>query len=43
MDVSEDRITCPVCDYEFVKRPSNTRWIAIILFMLFVLYLIYGH
>ncbi|HEX6223781.1 MAG TPA: hypothetical protein VFZ52_05195 [Chryseolinea sp.] len=40
MEVDADSKFCPICNYQFTTRPSHIRWAAIILVVIFLLYLI---
>lgn len=40
MEVDAKSKTCPVCQYEFTRQSSPVRWIALLLVLLFVLYII---
>lgn len=40
MDVDGKSKVCPICNYEFVGQPAGVRWIALLLFALFLTYLI---
>lgn len=40
MEVEAKSKTCPVCGYEFAEYSSSYKWIAILLVVLFLLYLV---
>jgi RNA polymerase subunit RPABC4/transcription elongation factor Spt4 len=40
MQIDADSKVCPICQYEFVQRPARLKWTAIILIILFLLYLL---
>jgi RNA polymerase subunit RPABC4/transcription elongation factor Spt4 len=40
MEVDARSKTCPVCGYEFTDKPQALKWAAILLALLFLLYLI---
>jgi RNA polymerase subunit RPABC4/transcription elongation factor Spt4 len=40
MEIDAESKRCPVCDYEFPSMNSGLKWVAIVLALLFLLYLI---
>jgi len=42
MEIDSRSKTCPVCNYEFARTPPRVRMLAILLALLFLVYLIFG-
>lgn len=40
MEIDEDSAACPICGYEFSRGAGVTRWVAIALLGLIVIYLL---
>ena len=42
MEVDAKSIECPVCGYEFPARKGAFQWVALLLALMFIVYLIYN-
>lgn len=40
MEIDTSSKVCPVCSYEFAEQPARFKWVAILLVILFLLYLL---
>ncbi|MGK7393342.1 MAG: hypothetical protein ACNS62_02175 [Candidatus Cyclobacteriaceae bacterium M3_2C_046] len=40
MEIDKDLNVCPICQYEFPKQSTSYQWIAILLVVLFVLFML---
>ncbi|MBT1702234.1 zinc ribbon domain-containing protein [Chryseosolibacter indicus] len=40
MEVDVKTRTCPICGYEFTTSSSSLRWVALLLALLFIIYII---
>jgi RNA polymerase subunit RPABC4/transcription elongation factor Spt4 len=41
MEVDTKSKICPICGYEFTQQSTVAKWVAILLVLLFLLYLIF--
>jgi hypothetical protein len=41
MEISGDSRQCPVCGYEFPGNNSGLKWVAILLAVLFLIYMLF--
>lgn len=40
MEVDRDSRQCPVCSYEFPRSQGGLKWVALVLALLFLLYIV---
>jgi len=42
MDIEADKNVCPICQYEFPASGGFNKWIALLLVLIFLLFLLLG-
>ena len=42
MQIDANSRVCPICKYQFAEQPSRLKWTALVLAILFFIYLIFS-